>query len=117
MEIEKFGGGKRHVFCAQDRAFLPGRPQRVEWRPTCRENGADPGATLLGTVLNADPVGGAGMVFSHVNPLAMNPLNGLANLGAAFGGFASGVRGMGAAVRRAGTEVRRRVDRVGRSLS
>ena len=34
-------------------------------------------ATLLGTLLNADPVGNTKFVIDQVNPLATNPLNGL----------------------------------------
>ena len=57
VEVEQFGHGKRHTFCADDKAFAPGLPKRVIWKPTCRQNAPDPGATFLGTVLNADPLG------------------------------------------------------------
>ena len=42
------------------------------------------GASLIGTVLNADPVGNAKFVINQVNPLNSNPLNGLAVIGDTF---------------------------------
>ena len=67
VEIEQFGHGKRHTFCAQDRPFYSSEPQRVQWMPNCRDNERpDQGATFLGTVLNSDPVGNAKYVFDQV---------------------------------------------------
>ena len=36
VEIQQFAFGddnRKHTFCAEDRAFFPGKRQRVEWKP------------------------------------------------------------------------------------
>ena len=92
MEIEQFGHEKKHIFCADDAAFLSGVPQTVIWKPSCRDNAPDPGHSFLGTVLNADPVGNAQYVIDQVNPLNSNPLNGLAAIGSTFSGIRTTVQ-------------------------
>ena len=87
VEIEQFGHGKKHIFCASDEPFPTGEIKHVVWKPSCRENAPDPGSSLLSTVLNADPVGDAQFVIDQVNPLNSNPLNGLAAIENTFNGF------------------------------
>ena len=100
IDIEHFGHKHKHTFCAQDRPFYPGVPQRVIWRPTCRDNAPDPGSSLFGALLNADPIGNAQFVFDSVNPLNMNPLNGLANIGSVFTSLSSTMSSMSNTVAR-----------------
>lgn len=75
--IESPGDGHKHTFCAEDLPFFNGKPRNVIWKPNCRNNVQESQATLLGTLLNADPVGNTKFVIDQVNPLATNPLNGL----------------------------------------
>ena len=82
-------------------------PQNVVWKPKCRENGPDPGATLLATVLNADPLGDAEFLLDQVNPLGMNPLNGLANIRDAFMGLSETMTSMGPGLMRMGSRIAR----------
>lgn len=107
IDIEQFGHAHKHTFCAEDKPFFPGKPERVVWKPVCRDNAPDPGSTFLGTVLNADPVGNAQFVIDQVNPLKMNPLNGLANIEQAFTGFGSAMTTTSEMIRRWTSEVRR----------
>lgn len=107
VEIEEFGHKKKHTFCAQDMPFLPKKPKRVIWRPTCRENAPDPGSSFLGSLLNADPIGNAQQAIDFVNPLNMNPLNGLASITSVFSGFRATVQNMGPNIRRMGLSIMR----------
>eukprot|EP00095_Tigriopus_kingsejongensis_P009684 maker-scaffold84_size396325-snap-gene-1.19 protein:Tk09684 transcript:maker-scaffold84_size396325-snap-gene-1.19-mRNA-1 annotation:"hypothetical protein DAPPUDRAFT_51580" len=107
IEIEQFGHKSKHTFCAQDEPFHPNKPKRVIWRPTCRENAPDPGSSFLGSLLNVDPIGNAQFVFAQVNPLNMNPLNGLATIEQAFTGFGSSVTSTSASMRRLGQTIMR----------
>jgi hypothetical protein len=66
VEIEPMGHGKTHTFCGDDAAFFSGKPHRVKWKPSCRDNSPDPGKSFLGAFLNADPVGNAKYVFNQV---------------------------------------------------
>ena len=63
------GHSHKHTFCAEDAPFINGKPKRVVWKPNCRENAPDPGKSLLGAVLNADPIGNAKFVIDQVNTL------------------------------------------------
>ena len=67
IEIEIIGHGHKHTFCAEDTPFVNGKPKRVVWKPNCRENAPDPGKSLLGVVLNADPIGNAKYVIDQVS--------------------------------------------------
>ena len=67
VEIEEFGHSKKHTFCADDAPFYSGKPRNVIWKPKCRDNRPDPGNSILGALLNADPVGNAKFVFDQVN--------------------------------------------------
>lgn len=87
--------------------FLPKKPKRVIWRPTCRENAPDPGSSFLGSLLNADPIGNAQQAIDFVNPLNMNPLNGLASITSVFSGFRATVQNMGPNIRRMGLSIMR----------
>ena len=105
VEIEQFGHHHhKHTFCADDAAFPTGVQKQVVWKPSCRDNSPDPGHSILGAVLNADPVGNAQFVFDQVNPLKANPLNGLAAIENTFSGLQStmhrGINGMAKTVRR-----------------
>lgn len=91
----KSGHTKKHTFCADDAPFASGQAQNVVWKPTCRDNAPDPGNSLLGVVLNADPIGNAKFVINKVNPLvAANPLTGLAVIGNSVTGFTASVQHM-----------------------
>ena len=100
VEIAQLGHPKTHTFCAEDQAFLNGKPKRVVWKPECRQNAPDPGYSFLGAVLNADPIGNAKFVINKVNPLTANPLNGLAVIGNSVTEFTSSVQKMSEYMRR-----------------
>ena len=70
VEIEQLGHLHKHTFCGGDQPFPTGVQKRVVWKPSCRQNQVkDPQSTLLGTVLNADPVGNAKYVLDQVSQL------------------------------------------------
>lgn len=79
VEIEQYGHAKKHTFCADDAAFYSGKPQNVIWKPKCRDNQRDPGNSLLGALLNADPVGNAKFVFDQVSNKNKNQFSFLTN--------------------------------------
>ena len=102
IEIEEFDTRTKHTFCAEDRPFVSGVPQRVIWRPNCRKNGKDFGPGLIGTVLNVDPIGGTLAVLDFVNPLQGNPLNGLEAIENTFKDLRGGIKKATDIVRRMG---------------
>ena len=91
VEIEEFHSRTKHTFCAEDRPFVSGIPQRVIWRPNCRKNSKAFGPGFIGTVLNADPIGGTLAVLNFVNPLQGNPLNGLKAIENTYIGLRGGI--------------------------
>ena len=67
VEIEQLGHPNKHTFCGEDKPFQSGVQKRVVWKAECPDNRfRDPRQTLIGTVLNADPLGNAKYVFDQV---------------------------------------------------
>ncbi|CAL4120473.1 unnamed protein product, partial [Meganyctiphanes norvegica] len=52
IQINSIEMRERYEFCGMDRAFKSGTAHRLEWQSVCPEKLPNPGATILGSIIN-----------------------------------------------------------------